>query len=501
MSSTPPDPRFVPSPAVPRAVLLALLAAVGASVVATPTWAALGTALVLALPVAAGLLHADPPIRGRTRVLLVATAVPLVVLPLRTGPESILLVAVCWAGLLALAITTDRGVPPWALGPVAGLQRLAEAAVHLVRAPAWVGPLTGGAVRGRARGLRAVLRGLLVAVPLVWVLAALLASADQVFASTVSLRLPDGLGLRLTVAIGTAWTCLAVGRGLASEPVPTPDPVRRWLGTTEVVTVLLPVVAVFALFTTTQVVAALGGADHVLAQAGLTYATYAREGFFQLVAVAVITLGVLVSIAVSVRHRTDGRPARAVRWLGLAAIALVLVVVGVALRRLDLYAEAYGLTRLRVWATIGTIGIGGTFLLLGVRWAGVRRGTAWLLPAVVAWAVVLSTTAMAVGPDAVIARANIALALAGEEPLDVGTIGRLSDDAVPAVMAALPELEAVGALDICEGEPFPPNPDMAAPCTFGYEVLQAGWCDRPPAGWAAWNLARVRADAALEGFC
>lgn len=480
----PPEPRLIPDPASHRAVAVAAGAALVAAVAATPAWHAIGTAIVLVLPVAAGLLQRDHD-RWWTRWLLIAAAVPLAVLPLRTGPESLPLVGATWLGLLAIAATTGRGAPPWTLGPLAVVQRLFEAVIHLVCAPAWVRSLAGRGLHGRVHRLRGVVRGLLVAVPLVWVLAALLASADQVFASALSLPVPEGFGVRVTLAVGTAWTCLAVGRGLATTPLPVPDGIRRWLGTTEVVTVLLPLVGVFALFAAAQAVAALGGAEHVLDQAGLTYAAYARQGFFQLVAVAVITLAALTSIAVSVRHGPNGRPARVVRWLGLAAIALVLVIVGVALRRLDLYASEYGLTRLRLWSTIGTIGIGGIFVLLAGRWAGMQRGTAWLLPAVVAWAVVLSTVAMAAGPDAVIARTNVGLALSGERPLDLHHISRLSDDAVPPVLDALPDLLAEGVV----------GPDQL-------DMLRIDWCDRPAVqSWAGWNLARAQADAAREGFC
>ena len=80
---------------------------------------------------------------------------------------------------------------------------------------------------------------------------------------------------------------------------------------------------------------------HVLDTAGLTYAEYARSGFAQLLAVAALTFAVI---------------AAARRWAAAAAAAallaalcvLTLVVLASALKRLGLYEETYGFTRLRL---------------------------------------------------------------------------------------------------------------------------------------------------------
>jgi hypothetical protein len=55
-------------------------------------------------------------------------------------------------------------------------------------------------------------------------------------------------------------------------------------------------VALFGAFAAAQLVVLAGGGRHVIETAGLTYAQYARSGFFQLLAVAVITLLILMSV-------------------------------------------------------------------------------------------------------------------------------------------------------------------------------------------------------------
>ena len=73
----------------------------------------------------------------------------------------------------------------------------------------------------------------------------------------------------------------------------------------------------------------------MLATAGLTYAEYARSGLFQLLAVAVITLGVLLLLRAATDLASPGRRATFTAVTELA-VALTLVVVVVAVRRLNL---------------------------------------------------------------------------------------------------------------------------------------------------------------------
>ena len=75
--------------------------------------------------------------------------------------------------------------------------------------------------------------------------------------------------------------------------------------------------ALFAAFVTIQAAYLFGGRD-TLARSGMTYAEYARRGFFELVAVAVLTLA-LVLVLDWITVRSGKRQ----QWLfrGLAAVA------------------------------------------------------------------------------------------------------------------------------------------------------------------------------------
>ena len=110
---------------------------------------------------------------------------------------------------------------------------------------------------------------------------------------------------------------------------------------------LAALVALFVAFVGVQVTVLFGGRDHVLRTTGLTYAEYARSGYWQLLATAVLTLAV---IAAALRLADTPRRSHRVtlRALLAALCGLTLVLLASALHRLDLYESAFGLTRLRL---------------------------------------------------------------------------------------------------------------------------------------------------------
>lgn len=474
----PPRPPLVPARAGgPRALGVVLGAAVLAAVVGPVAGPSLGLAILLALPPVGVLLTTQRRTGAVTAVLTVAAWAPLLVV-LRADLGVAAVVALAAPGLTAVAATTVRGGDPLSLGGRAVLRRIGLATGHAVLGPTFVARATNRLLAQRRQATaatRGILQGALVAAPLVAVMAALLASGDAVFAEVVRLPTVEGLAGHLFIGVAVGWLVAGALRAAATPAGHDPSAPRRRMDAAQAMGLLVPVCGLFVLFVAVQVVAAAGGADHVLEAAGLTRAEYAREGFFQLLAVAALTLTVLVAIRVWVRTDHLGRIPAPVRHVAVLAAALVVVIVAVAVIRLDLYVDAFGLTRLRLWSTVASVWIGGCFAAVVVRLLGWRPGHSWLLPATVAWGLVLLVGLGLAGPDHLIATRNLALAAHGR-PFDVGYALSLSDDAVPALAegwAGLPPAQA--------------------------EWLRAGLCDRPPADASLWglNVAARRADLAL----
>lgn len=367
----------------------------------------------------------------------------------RAEPLTTVATIVVVLGLLAMlvhAFGSDRwltyGLRDWALAALRLCGHEATAAPRLV-----VGVANqalgrpSGAVRGRVVPL---LRGVALAVPVMALLAVLLASADEVFASRLSEltgvlpRPGEGIG-RLVLALVVAYAAAGglwhlsqrrVARVLGDQPVP------KVLGLGEAATVLVGVNALLAGFVAIQLRYFFGGHEAVVAE-GLTYAEYARRGFGELVVVAGLAL-VLHLALVGLTHQDTPRS----RWI-LAALTglltgLVLVILVSAFQRLLLYEAAFGFTRLRIAVQVFMVWLGLLLAcLLGLQL--VQRVRMVLLAGMVA-VVGFAATLTVIGVDGLIARHNVARATQGAE-LDAVYLQGLSADAVPELVALLPELD------------------------------------------------------------
>jgi hypothetical protein len=312
----------------------------------------------------------------------------------------------------------------------APLVRLRDASVVVPPAP----PSTAPAARG-------ALFGGLVAVPF----GALFWTADAAFAeATRSLPLPSlvsvpgrvlSFALVLAAALGLA---LAVRRPLVVPPVRVPSS----LGLLEWAIPLALLDALFAAFVGVQFAVFFGGHGHVLETAGLTYAEYARQGFWELLGASALTLVVVGGVIVLAQPRTLAERRLRAALLGLLC-ALTLVVLVSALRRLALYEDTFGLTRLRLGAQVVAFWLGGFFALVIAAGlvSGIRRR---LVPATVVGSAVALLAFSLANPDGLVAGRNVQR-WRGSGRIDVRYLRGLSADAAPA-LSGLPAALRAAAL-------------------------------------------------------
>ncbi len=436
--------------------------------------------------------------------------------------EADLLLAAALAGgtIAALAgARITRGLVPRVLDAAgAVVAAMLIGALTVVRRPqaarAGVEPASpredGRSIRDRLRPWLPVYRGLLIATPILLVFALLFASADAVFAGLVrsALRLPISIDIedlieRAVIVLLVAWAAaglFALAAGLLPLLIPGPSassvpPARSLgaasaadlargggpLGSTEAATILVAVDALFAAFVVLQLAYLFGGRD-TLAVAGMTYADYARRGFFELVAVAVLAGTLVVCLDLAVRWRSRAQLAAGVVLLGLTAVVLAS-----ALVRLRLYQDAYGWTELRF---VVLVAIGWLAVALGLTaWLVATRRTRWTLHVLGILVLVTVAGMSVVGPQSFVADRNLARALdpslvpaGGRSGLDRAYLASLGDEAIPAVVASVDRLPLADRLDL---ERF-----LARRATD----LRL---DPALQGWPSFNVTRERARAAL----
>ena len=297
-----------------------------------------------------------------------------------------------------------------------------------------------GRVRSRLTALAPVARGLLIAIPIVAVLTALFASADPIFASFLTVNFNfNQVALDVFYVFVGGLAMAGLLRLAATAPIDRVDGPLWRLGTTEALVVLIGLDIVFATFAIAQAMGASGTGAATLRAAGVTYADYARSGFFQLLWVAGITLVVLI-----VFSRITGFAHRAGRIafvsLSELAIALTLLVVFVASTRLSLYESAYGFTMLRLYSHLFAGLIAVVFGLLALDLAGLWRGRRWFVGATSVTALALLMALNVANPEAIVVALNTDRAIATHK-IDADYLRGLSSDAAPTLLESQSRLE------------------------------------------------------------
>jgi hypothetical protein len=299
--------------------------------------------------------------------------------------------------------------------------------------------------------LAAAGRGFAIAALPVVVFTMLFASADVFFRDLLrdlgSLAPRDALSHLLLWALFTWLAASYLWGALLAEREPVPEPARpAGLGFEfiEVGVVFGLVDALFLAFVSIQFRYLFGGADRVESSSTLTYAEYARRGFFELVAVAA-----LVALFLLVTHwllpRGYSRLHRFYAAVAGVLVVLVFVVMASALERMRLYQETFGLTELRLYTTAFMVWLGAVFAWLTLTVLRGRRDRFAFGGVVAGLAVVVGLNA--VNPDALIVRRNAAIAGgSGAPPFDTFYALNLSPDAVPTIVA---NFDKIPAADRC----------------------------------------------------
>ncbi len=318
---------------------------------------------------------------------------------------------------------------------------------------------TDEAERARVRGRwGAILRGVLIALPVLAVFTCLLASADLIFADHLS-RLAEILReylSRLIVILLMAYLLMGIFLHASQKSVEerVSDQGRRFspfLGFTEASIVLGAVIILFALFTIIQIKYLFGGETNIGLE-GYTYAEYARRGFGELLSVAFLSLLLFLGLSSTTKRQ---RPSQRTWFSGLGAtlVALVGVILASAFQRLLLYEAAYGFSRLRLYTHIFMVWLG--LVLLAVVILEITRKERFVILAFLVALLGFSLSLPTLNIDGLIVRQNVARALRGKE-LDVSYLTSLSPDAIPALVKAYhasaqsPAVQqAIGAALVC----------------------------------------------------
>jgi hypothetical protein len=282
---------------------------------------------------------------------------------------------------------------------------------------------------------REIVRGSIMAGIALFVFGLLLSSADTIFQEFLSHIFSFSIDENIInrTIIGACVTAFFVGafgflfQSRHAGTAPSPTPKARALGALEVLIVFSSVNVLFFVFILFQISSLFVGTAHLMID-GLTYADYAREGFFQLVVVAILSIAIISFAEKQVVQGDKGHLSSFMIASGILITQVVAILVS-AFYRLSLYENAYGFTTIRLYSHALMFWIGIVLALLARHiWTnGEREHFSFHVFCSI---VFLLFSMNILNPDVFIAKENLARYKTTGQ-LDAKYLGSLSDDAIP----------------------------------------------------------------------
>ena len=350
-----------------------------------------------------------------------------------------------------------------------------------------------------------VVLGLMLAFPIVLVLGALLASADPIFANKLEGlleifkidNLPEYIFRFFYVAVlAYLFGGLLVHAAAPHKQAERPDPQKPWmkgfLGPIETGVILAAVDVLFAAFVIVQFGYFFGGATANINATGYTFSEYAVKGFNELVTVAILSLGLYLTLSLINRRETVNHQ-RSFTWFSVLLFGLVLVMLVSSWYRLGLYEDAYGFTRLRTYTHLFIPWLGALLVVVILLEIFKRRGhfglALWLFSIGFALTLTLvnvdgfivhqnTARAAATGEVTVVSDGTGGRMLADPDTFDFIYLSNLSHDAVPALLDEYQQDHPATVRDL-----------LGAQLACRAAVMKTA----DPRPWIAYNLGEARA--------
>ena len=390
-----------------------------------------------------------------------------------------------------------------------------------------------------SKEFRSVVRGIIIAIPLLFIFSMLLSSADQVFQSYlnkfIGVDLDFEIVLRALKIIIVSYLFLGIfskitkGSDRSSEPILeaeslkdlNPDPEsavcqtedlevateNKSSGFIEAATVLVLIEALFLLFIAIQFFYLFGGKEYVWGiNEYVTYSEYAKKGFYELICVSIISFVLIYVIDVFGKRKTF-KEKKIFKILGSVLILEISVIIYSAWTRMACYVEGYGLTLSRFLVFAFLFWIFFTFSVFLYKILLEKRKEFFFL-AIFCFSVVFWIGINILNPDAFVARKNIERLSQGKN-IDHYYLSRLSIDAIP-------ETVKIFQTDVGEEVKMEVAEDLYFYCDFffrdRYSFMGPTWEEEPISfkkklenvekrqnkNWQSFNISEKKALLALK---
>ena len=290
----------------------------------------------------------------------------------------------------------------------------------------------------KGKGVGKALIGILCSIPTVLIVVALLRSSDAAFDGLLS-KIGDSFGsfgtVVLKISVGLLVFPLAVSLGLGLKHNKREQ--KEWqikggIDKAIVISFLSVLSLVYVVYIFSQLAYFFSAFKGMLPLGeDITFASYARRGFFEMTVIAAINFALIGLAAVLVKRKENGKRNGFLNGIIVFIAMFTLLLIATALSKMFLYIENFGMTRLRILTSVFMVFLAVLFLAVLLR-TFIKRVP--VIKTGIVAAVVLLTVVGFADVDKTVAEYNLyAYETQITESLDVEAIGDLGTGGVPTL--------------------------------------------------------------------
>lgn len=203
---------------------------------------------------------------------------------------------------------------------------------------------------GNKKAIGKVLIGLVCAVPVLLVVVPLLIASDDAFRGMMENVLKNTWDTTFKLIVGLMISPFVISYGISLKKGRVAEfQEKKYKGVENVylISFLSSIALCYVLYLFSQLAYFFSAFRGFLPEGEMTYAQYARKGFFEMCVIAVINL-VLVLTALLIARKKNGKVCGAVKALTTFIGVFTIVIISTAISKMVLYIDVYGMTVLRV---------------------------------------------------------------------------------------------------------------------------------------------------------
>jgi hypothetical protein len=336
--------------------------------------------------------------------------------------------------------------------------------------------------------IKKILLGLLISLPLLLIILILLLSADLVFSQFLkgfldwikSLNLAEIFAQLILFLVATMlsfsylWSFLKSAQSKQPGSSPLAIPKKTTLDPVISITVISLVNLVYLLFISVQLAFMMGAIKNGL-PANITYAQYARKGFFELLAVTLINFTILL-VGLTFKAKENQVVDKTIKTLHTLLVLFTIILLGSSYMRMSLYEAEFGYTYLRILTMSFMILL---FVMFVVALFKIWNERIGLLKTYIVLSVIAYMVVNFIGIDALITKKNL-IRFENTGELDTYYLTELSYSSIPVLV------------DLCWEKGIPE--DLLSYIDRKYYELEPGQ------NWQSFNLSKHLAWKALVRY-